>query len=351
MIDKVKNPWSLRKGVIVFDIETNWVDDWSEPGKRNSVFKCGVAFSYDDNKFHKFKNPTRFVRFLNNAKALVSYNGEGFDFLVLEKYGLKLRKHENRWKPQDIKSFDVMHAISERRPQKHRNKKYPSLDEIIFQHYGSNKTKYDANDLKQVIKHCFEDVKYTKMLYEEKIWKVPVIERTSKKRRWDNYYDDDVSGVVWDGENWTYIAEFGMPIVTISASDTVLCPMCKENKLSLYEVARMRTDKVRCSKCNAIVTFRGPTKEILNIQTEEDFNSSICPNCGKRLEKSGYSHHGWGAGSGDFSSGRSICPICGKGCYEWEDEATPGFREHWKGQCCKCRKNIDKWYQEQSTKN
>lgn len=33
MIDKVKNPWKMKKGVIVVDIETNWVVHWSGRGK------------------------------------------------------------------------------------------------------------------------------------------------------------------------------------------------------------------------------------------------------------------------------------------------------------------------------
>lgn len=344
MIDKIKNPWSRKEGVVVFDIETNWVDDWSEQGKRNRVFKCGVAFSYDENKFYKFTDSAKFVELLKKAKTLISYNGEGFDFLVLEKYGLKIKKFKNRWIPKSIGSCDIMHTIHERRPKQHKNKKYPKLDEIIFHHYGSKKTKYDAKNSKQVLKHCLEDVKYTKMLYEEKIWKVPVIDRLNSKRRWTNYYDDDASGAVWNGENWTNLADFGKPFVTIGKSDTLLCPMCKKNKLPLYEIARLRTDKLKCLKCKAIVTFMGPTKEILSVQTEDDFDLSICPNCGKRIEKSAYNHHGWGAGRGHHRFGRSICPVCSEGCYEWDDEDTPGFRDHWKGMCCKCKKDVDKWY-------
>ena len=130
MIDEIKNPWRMRKGVIVVDIETNWINDWSEQGKRNRVFKYGVTFSYDDNKYHKFKNPTKLVNFLNNAEAIVSYNGEGFDFLVLEKYGLKIKRHKNRRKPLGIKSLDIMHTINEKRPKKHQNKK-PNNNIII----------------------------------------------------------------------------------------------------------------------------------------------------------------------------------------------------------------------------
>lgn len=360
MIDEVKNPWRLRKGIVVVDIETNWVDDWTEQGKRNRVFKCGVVYSYSDNKYHKFKNPTKLVKFLNDAKAIVSYNGEGFDFLVLSKYGLKIKKHKNRWNPVGIKSLDIMHAISENRQKKHQNKKYPSLNEMMAQHYGLNKIKYDANDLKQVTKHCLEDVKYTKMLYEEKIWKVPVIERASKKRRWNNYYDDDVSGIVWDGENWTYTADFGLPVGQPSVLDFIQgnvpaeidCPLCEKGKISLYNVvAKCHTDEETCPNCGGLIKFAPGTPIIISATTKEKVAKNICPNCGKRLEQSGYEHYGYGAGHGFLNNGISLCPACGKGCYEWEDDNTPGFRDHRKGKCCFCGKDLDKWYMKQYKKD
>lgn len=356
MIDEVKNPWNMKKGVIVVDIETNWADDWTEQGKRDRIFKCGVAFNYDDGKYHKFRDPKKLVKILNDAKAIVTYNGEGFDFLVLEKYGLKIKKYKDRWKPIGIKSLDIMHTIMEKRPKEHRNKKYPSLNEMIHQHYGLNKTEYNSDVLEEVMEHCLKDVEYTKMLYEEKIWKVPVIERTSKKRRWDNWYDDDVSGVVWDGENWTYIADFGRPVGQPNAFHFIQgnipreldCPLCEKGKISLYNVvAKCRTDEETCPNCGGLIKFAPGTSTIISATTKEEVSKNICPNCGKRLEQSGYEHYGYGAGHGFLSHGRSICPACGKGCYEWEDDDTPGFREHWKGKCCYCGKDIDKWYIEQ----
>ena len=89
MIDEIKNPWHMRKGVVVFDIETDWGNDFSEEGKKSKVMRCGVLYSYDSDEFNTYYNPIELVDTLNKAKAIVSYNGEGFDFLVLEKYGLK----------------------------------------------------------------------------------------------------------------------------------------------------------------------------------------------------------------------------------------------------------------------
>jgi hypothetical protein len=111
----------------------------------------------------------------------------------------------------------------------------------------------------------------------------------------------------------------------------------------------MRTDKVECDKCGAVITF-SPANDILPMKSEE-YKSSICPNCRGMIEGSGCPHYGCEAGHGYLSSGRSICPACGMGCYEWEDDDTPGFRDHWKGKCCKCNKNIDDWYLEQHKNN
>lgn len=341
----------MRRGVIVVDIETDWKDDWSEQGKRNRNFVCGVAFSFDDNKYRRFKNPKEFVKFLNKAKAIVSYNGEGFDFLVLEKYGFEIEGYKNRWKPKIITSFDIMHTISEKRPDKHQNKKYPRLEEMINQHFNSHKMDYNPNDLKQVINHCVEDVRYTKMLYEEKTWEVPVIERAYTNRRWNNYYDDDVSGMVWDGEEWTYISDFGMPIgrpnafdfITGKVPDFIECPLCKKGMISLYHVYKCDTDEEICQNCGGLIKFALGTSTITSAVTKKELAENICPNCSERLEKSGYEHYGYGAGHGFLSHGRSMCPACGKGCYEWEDDDTPGFREHWKGNCCYCGTNVEDW--------
>jgi hypothetical protein len=308
-IDKVQNPWRVKKDIVVLDIETDWLYDWSEQGKRDSNFRCGVVFSYNDKKYHKFKVAKKLVKFLKKYKAIVSYNGEGFDFLVLEQHGLKIKKYKNRWKPLRIKSLDIMHTIQERRPKKHHNKKYPSLEEMMLQHYGVNKIEYNPKDLKEVMKHCRKDVEYTKKLYEEKSWDVPVIERSSKKRIWDNYYDDDDSGVVWDGENWTYVADFARPVGS-----------------------------------GGVIKFAPGTPKIISAKSKKEVAKNVCPNCGKRLDASEYEHYGYGAGHGFISEGRSICPICGKGCYDWEDDDTLGFRHSWRGSCCFCGKDIDKWY-------
>lgn len=353
MIDEIKNPWHMRKGVVVFDIETDWGNDFSEEGKKSKVMRCGVLYCYDSDEFNTYYNPIELVDTLNKAKAIVSYNGEGFDFLVLEKYGLKIKKYGNRWKPVGIKSFDIMHTIHQRRSTSEQELKYPKLEELMKQHYDCKKCEYDHENLDELTKHCIEDVKYTRLLYEEKIWKVPIVKRQSKKRRWANYYDDDIGGVIWDGETWINEGSFGQPVGQFSFSDfyhgrvpkDIECPICNKGRISLYPVvAKFRTDEMRCPKCGGLIKFAPGTATVILTMTKDELESNVCPNCHKSLKKSSYDHHGYGAGQGDLSSGRSLCPVCGRGCYKWEDDNTPGFKDHYKGECCHCGKNIDEWY-------
>lgn len=342
-VDKVRNPWRKRKAVVVIDIETDWSDDWSTQGKLNRTFKCGVAYVYDEKKYYIFSEPKKFVQLIKRARTLVSFNGEGFDFLALNKYGLKIRKYRDRWKPQNIESLDIMHAIAEYRPKKNSVKKYPSLEEMMFQHYDIKKSDYNPNNFQDIKKHCREDVEYTRRLYEESTWQVPIRKRSTRKRRWEHYYDDDMSGAVWDGENWTDVIDFGMPIESrINAEATLLCPGCKRKRLSLRRVARKKESEVVCPKCGTVITF-SPANEIVSVQSKKEYRSSLCKHCGRRIGESGYSHFGYGAGPGYLRSGRSKCPACGEGCFEWSDDETPGFRDHWKGSCCKCKRDIENW--------
>lgn len=341
--DKIKNAWRLRQGVMVFDIETENVKDWSEQGKKNAVFKCGVIYNYKDNRYYKFLTPEPLVKFLNTAKGIVSYNGEGFDFLVLQKHGLKIKKHKNRVHTTNIKSFDIMHTIHEKRPAKNKKMKYPSLEEMMKEHYKAEKQEYNRNNMDELMQHCMDDVKYTKMLYEEKVWQVPILPRKASKRVWEHRYDEDLvedeTGIIDDGVNVTYIADFGMPVESreIKPTDELKCPKCKKAKISLYEIARKKSNEAECPNCGAVATY-SLSNELVSVKSKKEYAESICPNCKKQLEETSYLSHGYGAGAGYISSGRSKCPKCKKGCYEWSNDDIPGFRDSDIRPCCKCGK-------------
>ncbi|MBP2030265.1 hypothetical protein J2755_001199 [Methanohalophilus levihalophilus] len=201
--DFVSNPWGAREGVAIIDVETDFGDIRSMKSKRERKFRCGVIYSYDQKNMQVFKKPTDFVSEIKKHKHIVSYNGEGFDFFVLEKYGLELVKKSHKKKlkipekellensllrlnldrkgcrkPVDFDSYDLLSAIVALRPYGN-NKKWPSLEEMMQTHYNCKKENINLKraTLKQLIKHCIEDVEYLKRLYEEKTWIVPVIPR------------------------------------------------------------------------------------------------------------------------------------------------------------------------------
>ncbi len=332
IVDKVRNPWNKRKGVIVFDIETSWLNGKSEKDKRRAKFRCGVAYVYDKNSFVEFTQPRKFVEFIKRAKTLVSYNGEGFDFFVLRKYGLKLKSYRlrlppitynqffdyirfsswlanhSRWKPQRIQSYDIMYMIQEKLPKWHKDNKYPSLEEMINQHYHKNKAPYESEDIRQLLDHCREDVEYTKKLYEESIWTVPVMERKGTQIGTEN-------------------------------SPVMLCPLCNRKLAMTYEGVELVV--VRCRRCGwaePVVPLEKGTHRwgAGNVR-------STCKNCGKERIRIVRSYVGYGSSHGTIKRARVLCPICRKGCYEWRYDNAPGFMERWKRTCCNCGINIDEW--------
>ena len=227
---------------------------------------------------------------------------------------------------------------------------------MMYQHYGVHKPKYNPTMPEEVMEHYFEDVKYTKMLYEEKTWKAPIIERRME-RIWENWYDDaeaEAYGAIWDGEYETNTADFGRPVgmpniikyLYRDIPSSITCPICKKGEISLYDiVAKRRTDEAICPNCGGIIKFSPGTPIITSTITKEEADKNKCPNCGKHLGENTYETNGYGAGHGFVTNGRSICPACGKGCYEWENDETPGFRDHWYGKCCYCGENIGEWCQ------
>jgi hypothetical protein len=230
---------------------------------------------------------------------------------------------------------------------------------MMEEHYQVKKDQYNPNKIEEVMDHCIQDVEYTKKLYEERNWKVPILERRNTKQRWKNRYDDDISGVIWDGEQWTYLSDFGNPKYMVSARDffddklpkTIICPLCDKEEISLYPIYKMDTDEITCKKCGGLIVFQPGSNLIFTTYTKKELHEKVCPNCTKQLLEKGYDHYGYGAGHGEIIEGRSICPACKGGCYDWEDDNTPGFRDHYKGNCCSCGIDVGQFLIDEYNKN
>ena len=183
--------WTKKsKGVIVLDIETNpFTCGWlaPEPGKTYLDYpldiRVAVVYSYDDDTYHTFgpDQQTEFFEMVNSAKRVVSYNGEGFDFLVMKALGFDGEISD---------SVDLCHRIKEYTGSKH----YTSLDSIAKKHFGRRKQTKGRDminlDYEKLSAACKVDVEITKQIYENRQhWRKNSKQHRSE-RRYNNYEPD-----------------------------------------------------------------------------------------------------------------------------------------------------------------
>lgn len=66
-----------------------------------------------------------------------------------------------------------------------------------------------------------------------------------------------------------------------------------------------------------------------------------CPKCNCILGTFEGVQHGCMEGDYSIIYGRMICPYCGKGCYSFRYDNSPGNDGLENGQCCNCGKMIE----------
>jgi len=183
--------WTKKsKGVIVLDIETNpFTCGWlaPEPGKTYLDYpldiRVAVVYSYDDDTYHTFgpDQQTEFFEMVNSAKRVVSYNGEGFDFLVMKALGFDGEISD---------SVDLCHRIKEYTGSKH----YTSLDSIAKKHFGRRKQTKGRDmvnlDYEKLSAACKVDVEITKQIYENRQHWKKNSKQYGSERRYNNHDPD-----------------------------------------------------------------------------------------------------------------------------------------------------------------
>ena len=68
----------------------------------------------------------------------------------------------------------------------------------------------------------------------------------------------------------------------------------------------------------------------------------LCPNCGKPLEFEQEVRYGFHEHVVGKEVGRSLCPLCNSGCYEWMEDERPGLMLNKTRPCCKCGRSEKK---------
>ena len=89
--------WDIQtKNTIILDIETEpFTCGWLAPEPSKTIYdyplkiRVAVVYCYDDDTYHTFYSHQldEFFEMVSNAKRVVTYNGEGFDFDVMRVNG------------------------------------------------------------------------------------------------------------------------------------------------------------------------------------------------------------------------------------------------------------------------
>ncbi len=215
--------------ILVVDIETKGPEIKGKLRKNipKHEITVGVICEYGSDEYHDYWLNTveDLVLELNNADILISHNGEGFDFKVLEKYGLDLDR---------IVSFDLFRILRDITTDEEGGGCWWNLNDLSTlnlgeQKYATGKELLNETDPKQLVNACKSDVKQLQRLVvkfdkndliyspEEYFKLYPERRNWNRKPRfvegypfWKGVWSE--AGFVDDGETITAIADFGRPL-------------------------------------------------------------------------------------------------------------------------------------------
>jgi hypothetical protein len=231
-VECMKKISRLPKGdgrILVVDIETKGPDIKGRLRKNipKHEITVGVISEYGSDQFDDYWLNTvdELVSELNDADVLVSHNGEGFDFLVLEKYGLDLKQ---------IVSYDLFRILRDKTSDDEGGGCWWGLNDLSVlnlgeKKYATGKELLDETDPNQLVNACISDVNQLCRLVELlnvgklKYSQNEYFKLYPNRRNWNKkarFYEDypfwkgdwSESGFVDDGETRTAVADFGRPL-------------------------------------------------------------------------------------------------------------------------------------------
>ena len=218
-----------KKKIVVVDIETKGPEIKGKLRKNipKHEITVGVICEFGSEDFHDYwlNSVEHLVTELNDADVLISHNGEGFDFKVLEKYGLNL---------DGIVSFDLFRILRDKTTDEEGGGCWWNLNDLSTlnlgeKKYATGKELLNETDPKQLVNACISDVNQLQRLVgkfiegdlaysqDEYFNLYPERRNWNRKPRfvedypiWQGAWSE--AGFVDDGENKTAIADFGRPL-------------------------------------------------------------------------------------------------------------------------------------------
>jgi DEAD/DEAH box helicase domain-containing protein len=157
------------KQTLVFDLESlkgpeDFPEGWKHP-KQDFGLALGVTYCIETKVWRVYKEEQAryLIGALTKADRVITWNGDNFDFTVLEPYGLK---------PADVKSFDMARKVHEWTKTFSKGF-YCKLQNAAMQNIGRGKSGNGADSLvwwrngewKRVARYCAKDVAVTRDVY------------------------------------------------------------------------------------------------------------------------------------------------------------------------------------------
>lgn len=244
---------SKLDGTIVFDLETKTlIPNVRDETLRNQAIRnlepsviCVYDFASCRFTFYTQKTIKEFIAILKKAKTIVGYNLLGFDYLVLEKYGLKKHPVE--------KTVDLMDIIRQETCE------WIGLDALSKENIGRGKLLKGkamvGADPVTLFEGCKGDVLNTKELYELYLKGKLKYKHLKGRKPW-KFFDDD------------YL-EFGDGAGYIPFST---CPYCGSRHLSKFDELEENADEMTEGQFADYMAGHWGTVECLDCEKSIDFD-------------------------------------------------------------------------------
>lgn len=244
---------SNTTGTIVFDLETKTlIPRVQDEILRNQAIRnlepsviCVYDFDSDSYAFYTLRNIKDFIVILNKATKIVGYNILGFDYLVLEKYGLKKHPIE--------KTFDLMDFIRQ------ETSEWIGLHALSKENLGrgklvKGKAMVGADPI-TLFEGCKGDVLNTKELFELYLKGKLKYKHLKGRKPWKFFDDDHVE--MGDGSGYIPFSR---------------CPYCGSSNLSKFDELEDSADEMTEGQFADYMAGHWGTVECLDCDKSIDFD-------------------------------------------------------------------------------
>lgn len=173
----------MRNSALVYDLEIvkaipdhgmprlegiAYCDGWGDYVNMGISVLCAYDYSQDRYRVFCADNLDEFLALCRDRQPIVSFNGRGFDNLVI-KETMMLGAGELAW--MNERSYDILAEIWERLPRRMKGYRLNDCSAANFHEFKTGNgahapVLWQQGKFGQVIDYCMDDVRLTKMLFD-----------------------------------------------------------------------------------------------------------------------------------------------------------------------------------------